>query len=212
MNNRDSLAPPSASQGIAAVAAQIQDRALQLSSEKTILELTQIELAKQQAVLDEAAEECAAVRKDYLTTLRMRHGVELEMWNVQGRTQECTRDIEKMQQEIEEMRADKQEIQSNWEQVCGDLLAGHHLKQEIYRYSLQTSLNERAAIVEKRQEQLQSLSKSIATLRDEETHMKREQDNIEKELKRLHEAERDEEKDLDRLAQETKEMIIKVRE
>ena len=66
--------------------------------------------------------------------------------------------------------------------------------------------------MEKRQEQLQSLSKSIATLRDEETHMKREQDNIEKELKRLHEAERDEEKELDRLAQETKEMIIKVRE
>lgn len=200
-----------APQGIAAVAAQIQDRALQLSSEQAVLELVQAEQAGQQALLNEASDECGAVRRDFLAGVRMRYGVELELWKVQGKKQECIEALDKLHLEAEDLRAHKEEIQSNWGLTVSDLLADHQLKQEIYRYSIQTSMDERAKIMEKRSSQLQSLSASVATFRTDKVSMKKEKEKLLEALKNQREAEQAEDEEISNIGLEVQKMIDKVR-
>lgn len=202
---------PPAAEGIAAVAARIQDRANQLSSERAVLELVQAEQAEQQALLDEAAEECGLVRREYLSAIRARHGVELELWRVESLKTACLESMDKLQQETKEMRQYKEELQSSWGQLVNDALADHQLKREIYRHSAQASIGQREDLMQKRSRQLASLQKRIETFRRNERSIEQEKKKIQKELEQFKKAEQKEDEEVSKLALEVKEVVAKVK-
>ena len=202
--------PPA--EGIAAVAARIQDRASQLMSERRVLDLVKAEEEEQQAILDEELEMCGAVRREYLSAIRSRHGIELELWKIEEQKKECVESMETLQDETLDLRAYKEELQGDWEDLAGNVLAGHHLKREIYRCSIQAHIGKREQQMLKRKRQLMAVTQKVDVFREDTQSAEEEKERIRKDLENLKNTELEEDEDLSNLALRVREMVAKVGE
>ena len=199
-----------ASEGIHAVAARIQDRASQLMSERRVLDLVKAEQDQQQAALDEEMESCGMVRREYLSAVRSRHGLELELWKIEEQKKECMASIKKLQDETESFQAKKQEIQSSWEDLVSNVLADHYLNREIYRHSMQSQIQGRDELISHRNQQLIALTQDVAYFRNANHEARHQQTRLQEEIEDLKDAEEEEDKELSHIAAQVHEMIAKV--
>jgi hypothetical protein len=90
---------------IGAVAARIQERALQLQAERATLAAAQAELQDLEAVLYEEDKQNATVRRNMLITVRERHGVELELIKVHEQRQELLVHVQENREQAVEPKA-----------------------------------------------------------------------------------------------------------
>lgn len=202
----------SGTEGIAAVAERIRDRAHQLASERAVLELVQAEQDQQQSILDEEIDKCAKVRRAYLTSVRSRHGVELELCSkMEDQKTECMESIEKMQQESKDILAHKQELQANWEELLREVLSVHSLHKEVYRRSIQASIEDREKHTLKRSRQLSTLSQHIDTFHKNKENMEAEKKKLVEEAGRLAKSEHREEEEISKLDAQVRDSLTKVR-
>ena len=197
-------------EGIAAVAERIRDRANQLQSERAVLELVKAEQDQQQAILDEEGEVCGQVRRKYLTALRSRHGVELELWKMEEQKRECIEATEQLEQESKDILAYKEEIQENWERLVRDVIAPHTLHQEIYRHSFQASMDHVEKMDVKRNQQLSFLAMQIDAFRKERKRMESEKTHLQEEATQMEESKQKEDEEMAELATKSSEAAAEV--
>lgn len=193
------------------MAARIQDRASQLISERRVLDLIKTEQDQQQAVLDDEMESYVVVRREYLSAIRSRHGVELELWKIKEQKKECIESMEQMQRETQDLLELKEEVQSNWEELVNNVLADHHLKREIYRRSIQATIDEREEQVLQRTRQLECLSQRIQAFRKNIQSAESEEERTQEEIEELKEKEQEEDEEVSNLASQVRDMVAKVK-
>ena len=195
---------------IAALAQQIQDRALRLNSEQAVLELLQAEQDDVQAELNETQQEGRVVRTACLSATRARHGVELELWKIEARKHECLEALDRLHRDTEVLVESKQRVQEQWESTVEEMLAPHQLHQQIYRHSVKASMNQREGLLEKRDQQLKSLAQRTQQLGRDEKSIQATQKKLEREMAGFPTKEREQDNELSDLARKVKEAIAKV--
>jgi len=198
------------SDSIAAIATRIQDRASTLQSEERVLELVQAEEGEQQALLDQALESCGVVRREYLQAIRTRHGLELELWMIEGQKSQSLEAIDELREETEELQTYKEKVQADWEHLVSDVMVHQTLKQEIYRHSIQAHIGKREKQMTKRQQQLMVVNDKTEALRADTGNLHVERERLEEELETLGNVEVKEDEDLSNLAVRVREMVAKV--
>ncbi|CAB9520821.1 expressed unknown protein [Seminavis robusta] len=196
-----------ASEGMASVAARIQERSLQLSSEQAVLELVQLEHGEYQAALDAENQQTREVRRKFLETASNRNGVELELWNVESKRQDCVESTKRQEEEEERLCAARNEKQAEWEELVEDVLAGHALAQETYRTTFHNISRLRSDAVSKRKQQLAALDDHLKGLNRHDDPLAAEKERLQKALEELEANEQKEDGELARLAQEVQEHV-----
>jgi hypothetical protein len=196
-------------EGIAAVAARIKDRSVQLSSERAVLELVRLEQKEHQVSLDEEAELSQAIRQEFLSAVRARNGVELEVWNVKNKRQSCLEMTHRDEEAATCLSETRSGHQSGWEDLVRDTLAGHSISQVAYRSSFEATIKRRNDTMETRQLQLESLGDHLDSL-DLHNRLFREKERLRVELEELKAAVTQGNNEVSRLALEVQEQVAKV--
>lgn len=198
-------------EGIAAVAERIRERANQLNSELAVLELVKTEQDQQQAILDDEVDKCESVRRKYLSSTRSRHGIELELWRIEGQRKDCRESIEEQRQQTKDILEYKQELQENWESLVRDVLSVHSLHREIYRHSIHNSIEEREKLTVKRDRQLSALAQHVDSFNNSKEKIKEEQKVVGEEIENLKRSEQQGDAKVSSLAAQIREMLAKVK-
>lgn len=196
-------------EGIAAVAARIKDRSVQLSSERAVLELVRLEQKEHQASLDEETELSQAIRQEFLSTVRGRHGVESEVWNVKNKRQGCIEMTQRDEEAATSLSETRNGYQAGWEQLVQEILAGHSVSQGAYRGSFEATIKLRNDTMETRKLQLESLGDHLDSL-DRHNRLCHERERLQMALEELKAAVLHGDDEVSRLALEVQEQVAKV--
>jgi hypothetical protein len=196
-------------EGIFAVAARIKDRSVQLSSERAVLELIRLEKKEHQASLDEEAELSQAIRQEFLATVRVRHGVELEVWNVKNKRQTCMEMTQRDEEVVTSLSETRNGYQVRWEELVQDTLSGHSISQGEYRGSFEATIKLRNDTMETRKRQLESLGDHLDSL-DRHNRLYHEKERLQRALEEIKANVLHGDNEVSRLALEVQEQVAKV--
>jgi chromosome segregation ATPase len=207
----DASGPSSANSNMAAVAARIQERALQLQSERAKWDLAKAELEQAQSIAAKERQVNHSIRRTLLATTRSRHGVELELYEAQDQAQSCTQCIESLEQEAENVMEQTEIVQERWEDAVRTTYASHQLDMEVYRHSLDQSLREREARSSRKKRGLEEIVSQTSQLSTREERLRDESKNLKSEISDLESKEEGGDCDVAALATKVREFISKVR-
>jgi chromosome segregation ATPase len=204
------ILPSSADGNMVAVAARIQDRAMQLLSEQTKLNAAKTELKR---IQDEAKKETQvnhSRRRKLLETTNSRNGVELELCKARGRINSYRKSIDILQQETQRTELETTKVQAQWQDDVKNIYSPHQLQMELYRKSLEAALevNERRTI--KRLKRLEQYGANSRRLKEEEGHLRQECSTLEAETLALAKSEEDGDEEVSSLATQVREALSKV--
>lgn len=165
------------SSDILTVASRIQERALQLASQRGIRDIAQLELHRQEGILRQEQVTNAEMRRKLLTEVRSRHGIEIELFNIRDQVKASEERIEQDKENAKIRIADASEMEGIWKRTIYDVYAIHQTQQHIYQKSLERRIQNRQHETKRREKKLDFL-KNMTTKMDME------------ETKQAHEAER----------------------
>lgn len=142
---------------MAAVATRIKARLSELATERALVEFVKSDLEGLQNVLGEEIRKNGTVRRSMLSTVRARHGVELELWKVREQQEARLAKVHEYQRETDEAKDEENELQEAWEETVKGVYVDHDLQRELYKRSVQGCIRRRAQRVEEREQRLRQL-------------------------------------------------------
>ena len=196
-------------EGIAAVAARIQERSVQLSSERAVLQLVQLEQKEHEASLKDETALSQAVRQEYLSTTLARHGVELEVWNVKAKQEACLELLQAHETTTKSALETRNKYQAEWNEIVHQLATGHSISQCAYRNAMEAAIKIPSDSKETRKRQLDSLGDHLDSL-DRHNRWIQEKERLQQELEELKVAESLGDDDVSCLALQVQEQVAKV--
>mmetsp|Transcript_53317 Transcript_53317/g.79228 ORF Transcript_53317/g.79228 Transcript_53317/m.79228 type:complete len:232 (-) Transcript_53317:271-966(-) len=194
---------------IAAVAARIQERASQLTSERATLTTTLTELASEKATLEVAQNENNAIRRELLAIIRSRHGVELELLRLRHDKNVNSKKTGDVKIEVKETNRKTFDLRKEWEKVSMDLYAKHEVEVELSQRRAEGAKRRRENKRRERQVKLHSLYAKAerAAMEAKTMHMKREK--VREEIRRMDGQEEQEDEEIASLALQIKATLAK---
>lgn len=204
------MLPSSADGNMVAVAARIQDRAMQLHAEQTKLNTVLAELDKTR---DEARKETAvnsSRRRNMLEAINSRNGIELELYQARDKIDGYRTTIQKLQQETEIIEEAIAKAQAQWKDDVQNLYSPHQLEMELYQQTLEAALEAREQRSRQRAEQLEKLETKARDLKEREECLRLECTALREETQSLEKREDDEDKEVSSLASQVREALAKV--
>ena len=196
---------------IYAVADRIQSRAMELAKERALVELAKSELEQLQHVLDEETTRNRAVRRTMLSTVRARHGVELELWKIREQHEALLSKLDEYQRETVEAKDQVNELQEVWEKAVRELYVDHDLELELYKRSVQGRIRRREQRTEERERRLRQLEQESRAFEDEAKLMLDQMKKIEEKILETDDREAAEDEEVAALAMQIRATVAKVR-
>lgn len=197
--------------GIYAVADRIQSRAVELAKERALVELAKSELEQLQRVLDEETRKNGAVRRSMLSTVRSRHGVELELWKIREQHEALLSKLDEYQRETDEAKDQVSELQEVWEKDVRELYVDHDLELELYKRSVQGRIRRRERRIEERERRLRQLEQESKAFEDEAKLMSDQMKQLEQKILETDDREAAEDEEVAALAMQIRATVAKVR-
>jgi chromosome segregation ATPase len=195
---------------IAVVAARIQERANEAASERAAIELAKAELAELEQVLKEESKQTTRVRRTMLETVRLRHGVEMELLQIRNQQEERLSKLEENQRETEQVKEEITKVHDEWEGAVKDLYVEHELQRELYRRSVSGRIKRREELVKEREERLRQVERETRAFEEETQRMVEETKRLEKSALEADSREQKEDEEMDALAMQIQATIQKV--
>lgn len=200
-----------ATNSIAAVAARIQERAYQLSSERTRLQQTQLELEEIQKLYQTEIDKNAQVRREMLTTVRMRNGIELDsVMKSQEEIINYEQKLDNAEEEYNDAEMKLQKLENIWEKMEVNVYADHEVKLELYKRKIEGKIERRKARKKRREDRLNELIKTSLDADKNATLLHREIANAREEIRRLDLSEEREDEEISALAMNIRATVAKV--
>ena len=200
-----------ATNSIAAVAARIQERAYQLSSERTRLQQTQLELEEIQKLYQTEIDKNAQVRREMLTTVRMRNGIELDsVMKIQEEIINYEQKLDNAEEEYNDAEMKLQKLENIWEKMEVNVYADHEVKLELYKRKIEGKIERRKARKKRREDRLNELIKTSLDADKNATLLHREIANAREEIRRLDLSEEREDEEISALAMNIRATVAKV--
>jgi len=151
---------------IAAVAQRIQERANQVASERASVQVHKAELAELQALLQQEQAETYATRRTMLSTVRERHGVEMELFQIQDLLQERLDRLQEYEQETYQVQQEQAQVSDEWEETLQDYVE-QYMQRELYKRSVQGRIQQRQECIQERNDKLHQLQREQASFQRE---------------------------------------------
>ena len=206
-SGRESPLSTTADEKMAAVAARIQDRAMQLLSEQTKLNDAKVELSKLLESIEQESLLNDSHRQKLLNMTNSRNGMELELFELVARKRKHTELIERVHQETEMIERQIEIIEKQLEDDVKNVYSSHQLEMELYMQSFERTLVERQRRTSQRAEQVDKLRCTSQTLKEEENTMIQERNILESEIQRLEKAGEKEDEEVSSLATQVREAL-----
>mmetsp|Transcript_1523 Transcript_1523/g.2044 ORF Transcript_1523/g.2044 Transcript_1523/m.2044 type:complete len:271 (+) Transcript_1523:109-921(+) len=200
--------PPS--NGLAAVAARIQERANALASERAELELLQAELEEANSTLESETITNSIVRKSYLTAVRTRHGLELDVLRLQDECNELTQSTNIAREQVDEISNTTEEIKERWNKAITNSYAPHGIRKELYKRRIEGRVRRRQEKRRKRERKLDNLALKAHSYAEEAESMHREREKLREEIREMDEREEREDEEIAALDMQIKSTLAKV--
>jgi len=142
---------------LAAVASRIQERNNALCSELATLELLQPQCIQAEQCLkaDEAAS--AKARRELLTSVRARHGLELERLNIEDESRKIDESVAEARKAAEVVRAETEELRRKFDEEQAPVFAAHDLKSKLHTMRSESTLVAAQRKKARREERLRDL-------------------------------------------------------
>jgi chromosome segregation ATPase len=196
--------------GIAAVATRIQERALELVSERAAVELAKAEMEEIQQALDEETKKNGAVRRTMLSIVRSRHGLELELWKVKDQQEERLTKIFEYECETEKLNDGASELEEVWEETVRDLYVDHDMQRELFSRSVQGRIRRRENHIKDRERRLRQLQQESKQFEQEEKRMVHQTNQLKSKIAETNERKETEDEEVAALAMQIRSTVAKV--
>lgn len=170
MNDSSAMENDSES-SIVVVAARIQERAREVASELTAVELAKAELDQLRAMLEEEKKQTNAVRRTMLSTVRTRHDVELELSQIQSQQEEFVANLEQNDYETQQAKKEMKHVHDEWENTVKNVYVEHDLQRELYKRSVQSRIQQRQDLVKQRDDHLRQVQQETRAFQRETKRM-----------------------------------------
>ena len=200
----------SADNHMMSVAARIQERALQLISERAILDAAKADLEHTQAIAEKETEINLAMRRSWLSAMSNRTSAELDLFAVRDKAQECAFSTHQLEEETREIQDETAKLNSQWKDDIKNLYAAQYLSMELHRRSLGCSIEVRENRETRQKDQLRELEQTADSLNKEKESMIEESKTIRLEIKSLEAIRKAEDQEVSELAIKVREALAKV--
>jgi len=207
------MADPSSSSsegGIAAVAARIHERAVQLANEQEALQQAEDELKELQTHFALETKRGREVHQRYLKSVLELHSVELECSTVEDQISERDSKTEHLKQQTGEIMDQLEQQKAEWESTVQDKLVQHKVRQELYQKHLQGAIEARKQAIARRKRILEKVARMTTQLENDRENTLQEQQRVQADMMRMTENEAETNKEVDSLASQVREALRKV--
>ena len=207
------MADPSSSSsegGIAAVAARIHERAVQLANEQEALQQAEHELKELQTHFAVETKRGREVHQRYLKSVLELHSVELECSTVEDQISERDSKTEQLKQQTSEIMDQLEQQKAEWESTVQDKLVQHKVRQELYQKHLQGAIEARNQAIARRKRILEKVARMTTQLENDRENTLQEQQRVQADMMRMTENEAETNKEVDSLASQVREALRKV--
>ena len=208
MNDQDSGSENS----IAAVAARIQERAHEVASERANVELAKAELKHFQILLEQESKKHNHVRRTMLSTVRSRHGVEMELWKLRDEQEDYVHQLEEYKRETQQAKEELAQVHASWEDTVRDVYVEHDLHRELYRRCVQDQIQQRKECIRQREQRLVRLAQETKAFQQETKQMMEEAKQLEQNIVEMDSREAKEDEEIAALSMQIRSTISKVSE
>lgn len=196
---------------IVAVAARIQDRANQLSSEQSILEILHVQVKDANYALEEKSEQNCRIREELLSKTMTRHSTELEVLRRKREIEELEEKISRLQNiEIGQLEQRVAVQRLEHDRVSSTVYATHEFEMELYRRKIESKLRLRRNKEMKRKGKLNDLILGSVSNREEITSIHKERMEIGDEISAMREMEVREDEEIASIAMQIRATLAKV--
>mmetsp|Transcript_19860 Transcript_19860/g.37365 ORF Transcript_19860/g.37365 Transcript_19860/m.37365 type:complete len:178 (+) Transcript_19860:1205-1738(+) len=163
---------------LAAVASRIQERNNALRSELAALELLQIQHAQAKQCLKADERALAEVRKELLTAVRSRHGLELECIQIANESRKVDESISELKTNAAGIRSRIKDLERKFDEEHAPIYAKHDLSTKLHSMRSEACLVAAQRKKHRREEKLQGLMERTERQRGEASEMRTETDRI----------------------------------
>ena len=146
---------------LSAVAARIQERNNALVSELATEELLKAQHGLAEQTLKEDEEASLIVRKDLLSAVRSRHGLELECLQVGNETLKIDVSISELEKTTDEIRNQTMELERKFDEEQAPIYAKHDISTKLYSKRSEAALVAAQMKKQRREEKLMNLKELI---------------------------------------------------
>jgi chromosome segregation ATPase len=193
---------------LTAVAARIQERNNALVSELATEELLKVQLSLAEQTLRADEEASLIVRKDLLSAVRDRHGLELECLQIKGETLKIDASITELEKATKEIREQTKELEiSNEEQA--PIYAKHDISTKLYSMRSEAALIAAQQKKQRREDKLRNLKEHTERQHEEANQMRSETESIRDECMELDRTEEEDDEETVGLSMQIKSLLAK---
>ena len=193
---------------LTAVAARIQERNNALVSELATEELLKVQLGLAEQTLRADEEASLIVRKDLLSAVRDRHGLELECLQIKGETLKIDASITELEKSTKEIREQTKELEiSNEEQA--PIYAKHDISTKLYSMRSEAALIAAQQKKQRREDKLRNLKEHTERQHSEASQMQMEKESIRDECMELDRTEEEDDEETVALSMQIKSVLAK---
>jgi len=194
------------------VAQRIHERNNALATEQATLELLQdqIDLAKNRLNADQLA--TRSVRKELLTVLRLRHGIEFDCIQLTEEAAKIDESNAAMQTSINGIRLKTNELRKKFEEEQASIYAAHDVSITLHAMQSESILVRAQRKKQRREEMLSHLRQQTDRQRAEAESMREEMGRIRDALLELDRREEEEDEEMVGLTMQIRQVLAKVRQ
>ncbi|KAL7522961.1 hypothetical protein ACHAWX_007767 [Stephanocyclus meneghinianus] len=191
------------------VAQRIHERNNALATEQATLELLQdqIDLAKKRLTADQLATQ--SLRKELLTVLRLRHGVEFDCIQLTEEAAAIDESIAAMQTSINGIRLKTNELRKKFEEEQAPIFAAHDVSIALHAMQSESILVRAQRKKQRREEMLSHLRQQTDRQRAETESMREETGRIRDQLSELDRREEEEDEEMVGLTMQIRQVLAK---
>ena len=195
---------------LAAVASRIQERNNALCSELATLDLLQTQHSQAEQTLKADERASTEVRKELLSTVRSRHGLELECLQIKNDSQSIDETIAQLQSSTKDIRTKTNELERKFDQEHAPIYAKHDLSTKLYSMQSEATLVAAQRKKQRRETKLQSLKEQTERQTCESIEMRTECERIQDECMELDRREEEDDEETVALSMQIKSVLAKV--
>jgi uncharacterized phage infection (PIP) family protein YhgE len=196
--------------GIEGIAARIHERAVQLSNEQEVLRNAEQELRKLKEQLEREKEINQVVRARYLQNVTKLNSIEMECIQLEGSIKEGITKTKSLKEKEKEILASLTQKDAEWDNT-EHALTRHTLRQELYLKVLEGVIDQRTQAISRRKSRLETAKAAAGELKHKEKMCIQKQGQMNMEMKRIVDAEGEENKVIDIIASQVRDALTKVR-
>ena len=193
------------------VAQRIHERNNALATEQATLELLQdqINLAKKRLKAEQRATQ--SLRKELLTVLRLRHGVELDCLQMTEETAKIEESTVAIQRSINAICLKANQLRKKFEEEQSPIYAAHDVSITLHAMQSESILVQAQRKKQRREELLSHLRSQTDRQRGEAESMRDEMGRIRDQLSELSQREEEEDEEMVGLTMQIRQVLAKVR-